>query len=170
LARLDSLADLDIRMRIHCLGWIGAAGRIPWLLEQLPASPLARHGAAAINWIAGAECVPGQLGKRAPTDLEDELEDAGLAGPLDRDYDWPDADGAVAWWARVRGEYDFDKPYAMGEPKGPAAFTRMFSEGKQCHRLGAAIEMALSGPGKPLASCWAPADGLQHYWQGAPLF
>jgi uncharacterized protein (TIGR02270 family) len=157
LAWLDSLGPDDLRIRVLGLGWIGAAGRMPWLLEQTREPAIARLAAASITWITGAGFLPGRLGAHAEPGLEDALEESGQAETLDRDYDWPNPPAVEAWWQSAASAYDGRKAYALGQEKGAAAFANLLARGKQCHRLGGALESALRKPGTPLPECRAAA-------------
>jgi uncharacterized protein (TIGR02270 family) len=150
LAWLDGLGAADMRLRIAGLGWVGAAGRVPWLLEQLRTPALARPAGAALTWITGVEFKTGKLGMFPPPGLEEELEEAGLAETADVDWPWPDPDAASNWWRTASGKFDPAKTYILGGPKSVAAFQDAWTEGKQCHRLGAALELTLAQPGAPL--------------------
>lgn len=150
LAWLDGLGAADTRLRIAGLGWVGAAARIPWLLEQVRTPALARPAGGALTWITGAEFKTGKLGMFPPPGLEEELEEAGLAESADVDWPWPDPEATAAWWAAAGGKFDPAKAYILGRPKGITAFQDAWTEGMQCHRLGAALELSLAQPGTPL--------------------
>lgn len=158
LAWLDGLGAADIRLRIAGLGWVGAAARIPWLLEQVRTPALARPAGGALTWITGVEFKTGKLGVFPPDGLEEELEEAGLAESADMDWPWPDAEATGAWWTATGSKYDAAKTYILGRPKGVTAFQDAWAEGKQCHRLGAALELTLAQPGTPLPEARARAD------------
>jgi uncharacterized protein (TIGR02270 family) len=157
LAWLDGLGAADMRLRIAGLGWVGAAARVPWLLERLGTPALARPAGGALTWITGVEFKTGSLGRFPPPGLEEELEDAGLAETADVDWPWPDAEKTAQWWSAAGKKFDPAKTYILGRPKGIAAFERAWAEGKQCHRLGAALELALAQPGTPLREARARA-------------
>jgi uncharacterized protein (TIGR02270 family) len=150
LAWLDGLGAPDIRLRIAGLGWVGAAARVPWLLEQLQTPALARPAGGALTWITGVEFKTGKLGVFPPAGLEEELEEAGLAGTADVDWPWPDPKPTAEWWSATGKKFDPAKTYILGRPKGIPAFKDAWAEGKQCHRLGAALELTLAQPGTPL--------------------
>lgn len=159
LAWLDGLGAADMRLRIAGLGWIGAASRVPWLLEQLRTPALARPAGAALTWITGVEFKTGKLGVLPPPGLEEELEEAGLAETADVDWPWPDAHATADWWSATGGKFDPAKTYILGRPKSAAAFQDAWAEGKQCHRLGAALELTLAQPGTPLPEARARTPG-----------
>ncbi|MDQ3002766.1 MAG: TIGR02270 family protein [Fibrobacterota bacterium] len=159
LAWLDALGAADMRLRIAGLGWIGAAVRVPWLLEQLRTPALARPAGGALTWITGVEFKTGKLGRFPPPGLEEELEEAGLAEAADVDWPWPDADATAQWWQVTGKKFDSSKTYILGRPKGVPAFQDAWAEGKQCHRLGAALELALAQPGTPLPEGRTRAPG-----------
>lgn len=150
LAWLDGLGAADTRLRIAGLGWVGAAARVPWLLELLKTPALARPAGGALTWIIGVEFKTGKLGKFPPPGLEEELEEAGLAESADVDWPWPDPEAAAQWWSASGKKFDPAKTYILGRTKGVAAFQDAWTEGKQCHRMGAALELTLAQPGTPL--------------------
>lgn len=158
LAWLDGLGAADTRLRIAGLGWIGAAARVPWLLEQLRTPALARPVGGALAWITGVEFMTGKLGQFPPAGLEEELEEAGLAETADVDWPWPDPEATVKWWTAAGGKFDPSKAYLLGRPKGITAFHDAWREGKQCHRLGAALELTLAQPGAPMPEGRTRAD------------
>ena len=153
LAWIDALRQPDLRLRILGHGWIGSAGSMPWLLEQMRAPAVARLAGASITWITGAEFLSGRLGAHAQPDLEDVLEEEGQAEALDRDYEWPNPPATEAWWRSASAAYDARKVYALGKEKGADAFAHLHALGKQCHRLDGALESALHRPGRPLPEC-----------------
>jgi uncharacterized protein (TIGR02270 family) len=157
LAWLDSLGEDDTRLRFAALGWVGAASRASWLVQITRQPALARRAGAALTWITGVEFRTGELGHLPPPDLEEELAEAGLADPTDNDLAWPDPDKTEAWWKQVGHKFDPAKAYLLGRPKGESAFRDALMEGRQCHRSGAALELALLNPGQPLPEIRAPA-------------
>jgi uncharacterized protein (TIGR02270 family) len=157
LAVIGALPKTETRLRLQCLGWIGAASQIPWILKQCAKPALARPAGAALTWITGVQFRSGELGVIPDPGLEDELEDAGLVEPGDSDWNWPDAGKTETWWNGVAAKFPADKAFAYGRLKGEQAFKDMLIEGRQCHRLGAALELALLRPGKPMLECRALA-------------
>jgi uncharacterized protein (TIGR02270 family) len=157
LAWIGGLPKAEARLRLLGLGWAGAAVQVPWILQQCRKPALARSAGAALTWITGVQFQSGPLGVVPPPEVEEELDAAGLVEPGDSDLPWPDADKTEIWWKGTAAKFAAAKAYAFGRPKGAQAFQDMLIEGRQCHRLGAALQLALLQPGKPMLECRAPA-------------
>lgn len=153
LTWIGGLPKTETRLRLQCLGWVGAAAHIPWILKQMEKPALARPAGAALSWITGMDFQSGGLRATPPDGLEDALEDAGETEPGDSDLPWPDVAKTMAWWKSVEDKFSGLKAYAFGCPKGESVFRDMLIEGKQCHRLGSALELALLQPGNPMLEC-----------------
>ena len=156
LTWIGGLPKTETRLRLQCLGWVGAAAHIPWILKQIAKPELARPAGAALTWITGVQFKSSGLGTIPPDGVEDQLEEAGLVEPGDSDLPWPDAAKTEVWWKSAEAKFPAAKAFAFGRSKGDSAFKDMLIEGYQTHRLGAAMELALLQPGKRMLECRAP--------------
>ncbi|MEO6094815.1 MAG: TIGR02270 family protein [Fibrobacteria bacterium] len=153
LAWLDSLGESETRLRMQGLGWVGAASRVPWLIEQTRKPEMARQAGAALTWITGMEFHPGHLGVLPAPDLEEALEEQGLAESADSDWNWPNPARTEAWWKASGSKFAPEKAYLSGQPKSKDAFLHLVQDGMQCHRLGAALDLGLLKTGAPMPEC-----------------
>jgi uncharacterized protein (TIGR02270 family) len=156
-ALIDRLED---RAAVRCAGALGDPARIPWLLERLQTPALARGVGEAISSITGI-AVEGALLGKAPADFPsgptDDPKDPDVAMDPDGDLPWPD-EAALDLAAReAAGRLRRGERHLLGLPLGQEALDAAVRDGNQRLRAGAALEMALRAPGRPLLEVRAPA-------------
>jgi uncharacterized protein (TIGR02270 family) len=155
-ARLEGLGAWPDRARgaVIGAGALGDPGLVPWLLARMATPALARLAGEALATITGA-VIEGRLEGRAPEGFQagptDRPEDADVSMDPDGTLRWPATPAIEAWWSEREPGYRRGARYLGGAPLTAEVVERELAQGSQRRRLGAALELALLRPGKPLA-------------------
>lgn len=157
---LRALAERPDLRRAAVIG-AGARGDpadVPWLLEQMAAPELARVAGEALTFILGIDM--DDFRAAAPEGYEggpsDDADDEDVRMDPDAPLPWPDVDLLVRFWGERGGAWKPGVRYLLGQPISAAWAQRVLWEGSQRQRAAAAIELAMSEPGKPLVEVRAP--------------
>src|SRR5262249_2743240 len=130
------------------------------LLERLTSPALSRGVGEAISSITGI-AVDGALRGNAPDDFRsgptDDPKDAAVAMDRDGDLPWPEQDAFDRAAREAAGRLRRGERYLLGRPFAQDALELALRDGNQRLRKGAALEMALRAPGRPLLEVRAPA-------------
>jgi hypothetical protein len=99
--------------------------------------------------------VEGALEGRAPEGFQagptDDPADEDVAMDPDGPLRWPAVKALEAWWGAREGAFRRGVRYVGGAVLSDDALEREIAQASQRRRAGAALEMALRRPGKPLA-------------------
>jgi uncharacterized protein (TIGR02270 family) len=68
----------------------------------------------------------------------------------DEDLPWPEPKRVATWWERNGSAFEPGRRYHAGRSIDDASLREMLAAGTQRQRAGAAIELALRQPGRPL--------------------
>jgi uncharacterized protein (TIGR02270 family) len=153
--RLEGLGAAPDHARTAIAGAaaLGDPALIPWLLASMATPALARVAAEAFATITGA-AIEGALAGRAPAgfragpsdDPADDVVTVDRDGPLA----WPAEAALRAWWSAREGGFRRGSRYLGGAPLTPSTLEDDVVRGNQRRRAGAAIELSLRQPGRPL--------------------
>jgi len=141
-------------------GVIGDPVLIPWLIQLMEISELARVAGESFTMITGIDI--------AYEDLEGEWPEGFEAGPTespededveldpDEDLPWPEPELIIDWWANNKGQFRDGTRYLIGQPISAEHCQQVLRSGFQRQRAAAAIELAMMQPGQPLFEVRAP--------------
>ena len=147
-------------------GALGDPAVVPWLIEQMTDTELARVAGEAFADITGAHFEIDQLWRDPPQPAaadphknpvaqseelaEDEdapAEPESEAGsPLDRDLYWPDVDKVTHWWRHNKTRFQKGVRYLRGRTLTKENLRETLQNGYQRQRSAAALELAALDP------------------------
>ena len=146
-----------------CLSAAGALGDpalLPWVIDRMADVPLARLAGEAFSRITGA-AIQGPLRAPPPPDHQpgptDDPRDSNVKMDPDTQLSWPQAGSARALVAAQRGRLATGMRLVDGTPIDEVALGRVLRTGGQRRRAGAAFELGLRAPGRPLFDVTARA-------------
>jgi uncharacterized protein (TIGR02270 family) len=149
-----------LRTAVIAAGAAGDPGAVPWLMEQMKATPLARIAGEAFSRITGADLAAEHLDGPPPEKVEtgpnDNPEDENVAMDEDDRLPWPHPDVVLAWWQANQKRFTPGTRYLLGRPITPDSLQHALVAGYQRQRAAAALELALLQPGRPLFEVRAP--------------
>ncbi|MEP7125767.1 MAG: TIGR02270 family protein [Byssovorax sp.] len=132
---------------------LGDPALIPWLLGQMANPALARVAGEAFATITGAT-IEGSLAGTAPPDFQagpsDDAADASVAPDRDGALRWPAEAPLRRWWSSRESGFRRGARYLGGAPLTPSTLDDDVAHANQPRRAGAAIELTLRQPGRPL--------------------
>ena len=154
-ARLEGLgvsAD-HARSAIAGAAALGDPALVPWLLTSMDDPTLARVAGEAFATITGA-AIEGPLAGRAPDGFRagpsESPADASVAMDPDEPLKWPAKAALRAWWSERESAFRRGTRYLGGAPMTPSTLEDDVARGSQQRRGGAALELSLRQPGRPL--------------------
>jgi len=149
------------RLRIEACGILGDPAYVPWLIEQMNASPIARHAGEAFTLITRADLASFDLERKPPENFESGPNDDPNDPNIDMDPDdglpWPDVKKVEAWWQANESRFQQGTRYFMGKPVTREHCIDVLKNGYQRQRILAAHYLCLLEPGTPLFNTSAPA-------------
>lgn len=145
-----------MRLAVIGAGTLADPAMIPWLIEQMRITELARVAAEAFGMITGADLVRDGLKGESPSDFEEDPEDDIPAMDPDENLPWLDPERVTTWWRQRRAEFDNGSRYVLGKTISSAQLRQALHSGSQRQRSDAAIELARLNPGLPLYETRAP--------------
>lgn len=152
LEGLGAAAD-HARTAIAGASALGDPALVPWLLASMENPDLARVAAEAFATITGA-AIEGALAGRAPAGHRagpsDDPAEAVVAMDPDGPLPWPATDALRAWWSARESGFKRGSRYLGGAPLTPSTLEDDVTRGNQRRRAGAALELAMRQPGRPL--------------------
>ena len=135
-------------------GALGDPALVPWLCASAGTPAVARLAGEAFATITGA-AIEGSLEGKAPDGFEagpsDRPEDADVTPDRDWQLRWPAPEALGRWWSTREGGLRRGVRHLAGAPLSAEGLGRELDEASQRRRLGAALELALQKPGRPLA-------------------
>lgn len=149
-----SVNDDVLRLAIMGAGISGDPCYIPWLIEHMENTDLARVAGEAFSYLCGVDL--------ADQDLEGDLPESDLNGPnenpedenvaLDSDEDLPCPDPLLVqqWWQKNENYFKPDVCYFYGKPYNLAQCEWVLRNGTQRFRYAAALRLALMQPDQAL--------------------
>ncbi|MBI4566221.1 MAG: TIGR02270 family protein [Planctomycetes bacterium] len=149
------------RAAVAVAGAAGDPAAVPWILDQMKISAVARAAGEAFEAITGADLSADGLAGNPPEGHEEEPNDnpadENVAPDPDADLTWPDpAKVEEAWKARSSG-LPPGKRCLLGREISRERCREILVGGRQRMRSAAAMELALLQPGQPLFEVRAPA-------------
>ena len=163
LAWQKQLGDspVTIRTAVIAAGIIGDPALVPWLLTQMKTPALARVAGEAFTMITDVDIELEELSGTRPEGFNagpnDDPKDHNVAMDADEDLPWPDADLISEWWERNKGSFPSGTRHLLGKPITTDSLRQILGTGLQRQRAAAALELALSNPGRPTFEVRAPA-------------
>ncbi len=154
-ARLEGLGAAADHARAAIAGAaaLGDPGLVPWLLAAMDTPALARVAGEAFATITGAT-IEGALAGRAPEGFRagpsEDPADTSVAMDPDGAIPWPAPAALRAWWSAREGGFRRGSRYLGGAPLTPSTLDDDVARAHQRRRAGAAIELSLRQPGRPL--------------------
>ncbi len=158
----DQLAPLPGGQRLAIIGAgiLGFPSHIPRLIEWMTDPPLARIAGEAFTMITGIDLAYHDLDTKAPEDFEvgptEDPNDDNVELDPDEHLPWPDARLIAQWWSSNEHKFPPNISHQSGIPKSVESAQRVSRTGRQRQRAAAALDLAVSSPGKPLFEVRAP--------------
>jgi uncharacterized protein (TIGR02270 family) len=150
LARLTAIA----------VGALGDPAKIPWLMERMKVTALARVAAEAFTTITGADLSLERLDAPRPEGFEsgptDDPDDEDVSLDPDDDLPWPNVEAIQKWWEKSKGRFAAGTRFLMGKPIAPDSLQQILRGARQRQRAAAALELAIKQTGQPLFDVRAP--------------
>ena len=142
------------RLALFGIGVWGDPADVPYLLEKMQHTPLARLAGEAFTFITGlilpAHNFDGPIPEdHEPVPQEDPLDDRVDSDP-DENLPWPLVDKIRDWWQANRSRFQEGTRYLVGEPLSEARCQKILIEGYQRQRHYAALELSLRQPSQPM--------------------
>ena len=139
------------------LGWCDA---IPWLLEQMKVTAMARVAAAAFTMITGLDLAHEQMRGSKPEEFAagptDDPEDDNVESDEDEGLPWPDVTKLESWWYAHADDFAPRSRCLLGKPLSVEGLNHALRAGRQRERSAAALELAVRSPGEPLFNIRMP--------------
>ena len=154
-ARLESLGAVAEHARAAIAGAaaLGDPALAPWLLTMTASPDLARVAGEAFATITGAT-IEGPLAAAAPAGFHagpsDDPADTRVAMDPDGPLRWPAVAALQSWWSARESDFRRGSRYLGGAPMTAPALESDLVHAHQRRRAGAAIELTLRQPGRPL--------------------
>jgi uncharacterized protein (TIGR02270 family) len=154
-ARLEGLgaAAAHARAAIAGASALGDPALVPWLLASMANPDLARVAGEAFATITGA-VIEGSMAASAPEGFRagpsDDPADAHVAMDPDGQLRWPAVAALQAWWSARESGFRRGSRYLGGAPMTATTLEDELARAHQQRRAGAAIELTLRQPGRPL--------------------
>lgn len=154
-ARLDGLGTVAGHARAAIAGAaaLGDPALVPWVLASMANPTLARIAGEAFATITGAT-IEGPLAGGAPPAFRagpsDDPADEVVAVDRDGALAWPAEAALRAWWSARESGFRRGSRYLGGSPLTPSTLEDDVVRANQRRRAGAAIELSLRQPGRPL--------------------
>jgi uncharacterized protein (TIGR02270 family) len=121
---------------------------------------LARLAGEAFQMMAGLDLASDAYRRPPPGGFSagpsDDPGDPNVEPDPDEHLPWPDPQAVKRWWEGRRDRLRPGTRYLLGQPLEPDWLERVLREGKQRQRVGAALELAIRRPGRPLFELRAP--------------
>jgi uncharacterized protein (TIGR02270 family) len=159
---VDKLAHVPSQRRLAILatGALGCIDRMNWLIDQMTSPPLARVAGEAFSLMAGVDLGAAHIDAKKPEGFEsgpnDNPADENVDMDEDNDLPWPNVPAIRQWWAQHEESFRPMTRYLLGKPITVEWLGEVLRIGQQRQRAGAALELALRQPGKPLFEVRAP--------------
>lgn len=153
--RLEGLgaAPAHARAAIAGASALGDPALVPWLLASMADPDLARVAGEAFATITGA-VLEGSSAASAPEGFRagpsDDPADAHVAMDPDGQLRWPAVAALQAWWSARESSFRRGSRYLGGAPMTATTLEDDLARAHQQRRAGAAIELTLRRPGRPL--------------------
>jgi uncharacterized protein (TIGR02270 family) len=148
------------RLAVQVSGLIGDPVSIPWLIDQMSMPVLARVAGESFAILTGADLVNDMLEGKKPEGFEsgptENPEDENVEMDPDENLPWPDSALIQKWWNKHQKEFTNGTRYLLGKPISIDWLQHVLRNGRQRHRVVAALELAMRQPGTPLFNCSAP--------------
>lgn len=149
---LGAAAD-HARAAIGGAAALGDPALVPWLLAAMENPALARVAGEAFATLTGAT-IEGALAGSAPEGFRagptDDAGDAVVAMDPDGPLSWPAAAALRAWWSARESGFRRGSRYLGGAPLTPSTLDDDVAHANQRRRAGAAGELSMRQPGRPL--------------------
>jgi len=150
-----------LRLAVTGAGIIGDPVLVPWLIEQMKIPALARVAGEAFTMITGADIEQEELIGKRPEDCNagpnDDPRDSNVDPDTDDDLPWPNVEAIAQWWDKSKGTFPAGTRHLMGKTISPDQLWQVLRIGLQRQRSAAALELAITEPGRPLFEVRAPA-------------
>jgi uncharacterized protein (TIGR02270 family) len=151
---------VSLRLAVIGAGTAGDPALVPWLIEQMRNTELARVAGEAFTMITGADIVRDGLNGDVPyefdEDPDDDPEDDSVAMDPDENLPWPDPGLVSNWWQQHGNSFDNGRRCFLGKSITADHLRQALYSGSQYQRSSAAMESALLNPGLPLFNTRAP--------------
>ncbi|MGK3992641.1 TIGR02270 family protein [Sorangium sp. So ce1024] len=158
-------AGAGARVALAGAAALGDPGVMPWIIECMGTSELARVAGGAFAMITGVDLQEATLRGEAPQGVRsgpsDEPEDEDVSMDLDESLAWPDRERVGEWWKRRGGEFRRGTRYLLGRTMTVEWLEEVLRLGRQPARLGAALELATRRARRGVVEVRGPASRQQ---------
>jgi uncharacterized protein (TIGR02270 family) len=148
------------RPAVAAAGAMGDPVAIPWLLDRMALSALARPAGEAFSMITAIDMWSREFEGKIPEGFQsgptDFPEDDDVSLDQDEGLAWPDIESVRAWWVSNEGSFQKGRRYLLGRPITPEWLQQTLRCGRQKVRAASALEYALMHPGTPLYEVRSP--------------
>ena len=135
------------RIAVIGAGLSGDPTYIPWLIQQLEITDVARVAGEAISLITGLDIAYQDLEGEWPDGFEagptENPQDEGVDMDQDEDLPWPDPVRVAQWWDQNQQDFHPGNRYLLGKPVTEQQCSRVLTTGFQRQRKIAALDLTL---------------------------
>lgn len=162
-AWFGQMAEDPARLRplIEAVGVHGDPHYVPWLIRQMGTPAAARVAGEAFSMITGVDLAYEDLEGEWPEGFSagptEDPEDEDVAMDPDEDLPWPAPALVERWWGENAARFPAGQRFLCGQPVTEAHCLEVLRSGYQRQRIGAALELTLMRPDRPLFEWRAPA-------------
>lgn len=150
----------QIRIALAAAGALADPDVVPFLIDQMKISSMARAAGESFSLITGAHIAYDKLERPKPEGFEagptEDPEDENVSLDPDENLPWPDPALVQKWWNSQQSRFSKGTRYLLGQPLSLESALQALKLGYQRQRAAAAIELAILRPGRPLFNVHAP--------------
>lgn len=164
--RAESLPKLWRRLIWGC-GVAGDSHYVPWLIDRMSDSSLARRAGEAFSMVTGLDLWQPPFFRPPPEETSsgacEDPDNENVALDQDEGLPWPDQTAVSQWWQANEAKFPAGKRVFMGKPITREHCIYVLRNGYQRQRMAAAQYLCLLQPGTPLFNTAAPAWRQQRW-------
>jgi len=146
--------EAQVRAVIKATGVLGDPHAVNWLVSKMEEPSLAKLAGKSFAYITGVDLKKQQLAIDEPDNYPvipaDDTDDHNIELDEDEHLLYPDVEKVAAQWRHHGQNFIVGRRYFMGQVITPALLKSTLTNGTQCHRHAAAMELALSENGMRL--------------------
>jgi uncharacterized protein (TIGR02270 family) len=142
------------RIAVIGAGVIGDPVSVPWLIEMMKVTEIARVAGESFTMITGVDIAYEDLEGEWPDGFEagptESAEDEDVVMDSDEDLPWPAPELIQNWWKKNKGNFKNGTRYLLGTFVNKEGLLQALRNGMQRQRAAAALELSLMQATQPL--------------------